>query len=405
MSIDKCPLSPVLVRFQDDLQLNRCSERTQQSYVRNLRKFSEFLQRDPDSASEDDLRNYLLFIKNERHWSASTINVAQQALKKFFTLTCPRDWHTLNLVRARGEFKIPVVITIGEVHTLLKLIEKPSMSCFFFVVYSLGLRLQEALHLQVTDIDSNRMLVHIHRGKGAKDRMIPLPEATLQVLRDYYKTHRNKKWIFPSEGKNHSQAATADNPMSESSVQGVIKAVLKQLNWDQRGISTHTLRHCYATIFSKRGSASSRSKSIWARSPGNHHDLSPRHYRGRRVRDRQDQFGDEAKVMSNEQTLATCSSATTCPPTIGDIFRTYGPAYLKKFADQMPSDQIKALVAIMRCRTPDSGSVVYRCSQCQKLHHVLKSCGNRHCPVCQEVRPKFGCETNLSNCFPAFTSC
>jgi site-specific recombinase XerD len=130
MSIDKCPLSPVLVRFQDDLQLNRCGERTQQSYVRNLRKFAEFLQRDPDSASEDDLRNYLLFIKNERHWSASTINVAQQAIKKFFTLTCPKDWHTLKLVRARGEFKIPVVISIGEVHTLLKLIDKPSMSCW-----------------------------------------------------------------------------------------------------------------------------------------------------------------------------------------------------------------------------------------------------------------------------------
>jgi integrase/recombinase XerD len=97
------------------------------------------------------------------------------------------------------------------------------------------------------------MLVHIHRGKGAKDRMIPLPDATLHILRDYYKTHRNKKWIFPSEGKDHSQAATADSPMSESSVQGVIKSVLKQLNWDQRGISTHTLRHCYATHLLEAG--------------------------------------------------------------------------------------------------------------------------------------------------------
>ena len=247
MSIDKEPLSPILVRFHQDLQLNRRGERTQQSYVRNVRKFAEFLKRDPDSASEDDLRNYLLFIKNDRHWSSSTINVAQQALKKFFYLTCPRDWATLKLVRARGEFKLPVVISIGEVNTLLKLIEKPSMLCFFTVVYSMGLRLQEALNLQVGDIDSKRMLVHIHRGKGAKDRLVPLPEPTLHILRGYYKTHRNKKWVFPTEGKNHSQAPTAEEPMSESSVQGVIKAVLKQLNWDHRGISTHTLRHCYAT--------------------------------------------------------------------------------------------------------------------------------------------------------------
>ena len=247
MSIDKEPLSPILIRFQQDLQLNGLKERTQQSYVRNVRKFSEFLKRDPDSASEDDLRRYLLYIKNDAHWSSSTINVAQQALKRFYTLTCPQSWATLKLVRARGELKLPVVISISEVHTLLKLIEKPSMFCFFTVVYSLGLRLQEALNLHVKDIDSKRMLVHIHRGKGAKDRLVPLPESTLQVLREYYKTHRNKNWIFPTEGKNHSQAPTAENPMSESSVQGTIKAVLEQLNWDNRGISTHTLRHCYAT--------------------------------------------------------------------------------------------------------------------------------------------------------------
>ena len=98
--------------------------------------------------------------------------------------------------------------------------------------------------------------------------------------------------------------------------------------------------------------------------------------------------------MSNEQTVAKCS------PTIGDIFRSYGPAYLKKFGDQMPSDQIKALIAIMRCRTLDSGSVVYRCSQCQKLHHVLKSCGNRHCPVCQGGKAKAWLQNQLGQLLP-----
>ena len=253
MTIDKNPLSPILIRFQQDLEFNGLSERSQESYCRAVRKFSEFLKREPDTASEDDLRNYLLFIKNDLHWAASTINVAQQGIKKFFKITCPQTWATLKLLRVRGELKLPVVISIGEVHTFLKLIEKPSMLCFFTVVYALGLRLQEALNLQVADIDSKRMLVHVHRGKGAKDRLIPLPEPTLLVLRKYYKTHRNKEWIFPTEGKNHSQATTADKPMSESSAQGVIKAVLRQLNWDNRGISTHTLRHCYATHLLEAG--------------------------------------------------------------------------------------------------------------------------------------------------------
>ena len=253
MSQDKNPSSQIAIRFKQDLQLKGLGERTQQSYCRALRKFTEFIQVEPDSATEDDLRRYLLFIKNERQFSASSINVAQNGLKNFFKMTCPRDWPTLKFLRVKGEQKLPTVLTIGEVHTIFKLIEKPSMACFFNVVYGLGLRLQEALHLQTDDIDSKRMMVHIHRGKGAKDRMIPLAEPTLLHLREYYKSHFNPKWIFPTEGKNHSQAKTSDKPMSQSSAQGVIKAVLGQLNWDNRGISTHTLRHCYATHLLEAG--------------------------------------------------------------------------------------------------------------------------------------------------------
>jgi site-specific recombinase XerD len=253
MSQDKQPSSPIAIRFKQDLQLKGLGERTQQSYCRALRKFTEFILVEPDVATEDDLRRYLLFIKNEKHFSASSINVAQNGLKNFFRLTAPRDWMTLKFLRVKGEQKLPTVLTIGEVHTILKLIEKPSMTCFFTVVYSMGLRLQEALFLQIEDIDSKRMMVHVHRGKGAKDRMIPLPEPALWLLREYYKSHRNPRWIFPTEGKNHSLAKTSDEPMSQSSVQGVIKAVLGQLNWDNRGVSTHTLRHCYATHLLENG--------------------------------------------------------------------------------------------------------------------------------------------------------
>lgn len=127
-------------------------------------------------------------------------------------------------LRVQPELKLPTVLTIHEVQILLKLIEKPSMLCFITVVYSLGLRLQEALHLQVSDIDSKRMVVHIHRGKGARDRLVPLPMSTLTALRLYYATHRNPIWIFPSESKDHTKAPTAEVPMSKSSVQGSPRA-------------------------------------------------------------------------------------------------------------------------------------------------------------------------------------
>lgn len=253
MSIDLNPASTILKRFAEDLKLSGKSIRTQQSYCRALRKFNEYLGHCPEKATEEQLRNYLLFVSQKKGWQASTINVAQQALKLFFRVTCPRDWQVLKLARVQSQMKLPAVLSKGEVWTLLKLIEKPSMHCFFTTVYTMGLRLQEALHLQACDIDSGRMMVHVHRGKGAKDRFVPMPQATLELLRQHYKTHRNPRWIFPAEGRNHKLAATAEQPMSESSVQLVIKTVLAQLRWDQRGISTHTLRHCYATHLLEEG--------------------------------------------------------------------------------------------------------------------------------------------------------
>jgi site-specific recombinase XerD len=253
MSQDLNPTCPIAARFLEDLKLSGSKPRTQQAYVRAIRKFTEFLGHSPDQATEDQLRKYLLHLRDSRNLAPSTINVAQQALKRFFRITCPRDWPVLKLARVQTELKLPVVISVDEVHTLLKLIEKPSMRCFFTVVYAMGLRLQEALNLQVTDIDSKRSLVHIHRGKGAKDRLVPLPKSTYEELRAYWVRHRNPVWIFPAEGRNHKLAPTADKPMSESSVQDVIVAVLKQLKWDNRGISTHTLRHCYATHLLEAG--------------------------------------------------------------------------------------------------------------------------------------------------------
>ena len=96
---------------------------------------------------------------------------------------------------------------------------------FFSTVYSCGLRLQEALNLQVSDIDSGRMMVYVHRGKGAKDRYVPLPKETLNLLRRYWKTHRNAKLIFPALGRGHTGGPTATFPMNRSSVQGALSAV------------------------------------------------------------------------------------------------------------------------------------------------------------------------------------
>ena len=125
-------------------------------------------------------------------------------------------------------------------------------------MYSLGLRLEEGLNLQAGDIDSKRMMVHIHRGKGAKDRYIPLPQSTLTQLREFWKTHRHRTFVFPADGRNHRGVShvkgisTAETPMSPTAVQDAMKLITGQLNFGKK-VSTHTLRHSYATHLLEAG--------------------------------------------------------------------------------------------------------------------------------------------------------
>jgi site-specific recombinase XerD len=107
--------------------------------------------------------------------------------------------------------------------------------------------------LQTSDIDAGRMLVHVRRGKGHKDRLVPLTHQTLHMLRSHWAIHRNPQWLFPREGRNHKQGPTADRPMHASTAQDCIKKVVDQLGWAKRGVSSHTLRHCFATHLLEAG--------------------------------------------------------------------------------------------------------------------------------------------------------
>jgi integrase len=124
---------------------------------------------------------------------------------------------------------------------------------YFTTVYSLGLRLHEALYLQVADIDGQRLQVHVHRGKGAKDRYVPLPEDTLALLRAYWKTHHNPTWLFPATGRDQKQSPTASCPMSRASVQGAFRKAKQRVGITKMGVAIHTLRHSYATHLLEAG--------------------------------------------------------------------------------------------------------------------------------------------------------
>jgi len=234
------------------LQLAGMSKRTQECYTRSVRMLVDFYNKTPDQISEVQLQDYFLHRRNTDKWSAATMRICYSGIKFFFINVLQRDWHTLELIHAKREQRLPTVLSLDEVRAILAAVRTPQNKAYLTVVYSCGLRLHEALYLQASDINSDRMRIHVHRGKGAKDRYVPLPEATLNILRSYWKIHRNPVWIFPRLGHSGKEGPTAQTPMDKGSVQGALRRVLKQLKLQKR-ISVHTLRHSYATHLLEAG--------------------------------------------------------------------------------------------------------------------------------------------------------
>jgi integrase/recombinase XerD len=234
------------------LQLAGMSEPTQRHYTRSVRMLVDFYGKTPDSISEQELQDYFLHRKNVDKWAPATMRICYSGIKFFFINVLKRHWHTLELIRAEREQRLPTVLSRNEVWTIINTVNTPQNKSYLTTVYTCGLRLHEALFLQVSDIDAQRMRIHVHRGKGAKDRYVPLPQSTLDTLRNYWKRHRNPLWIFPRLGRSGQEGPKATRPMAKASVQGALRRVLKQLSMKKR-ISIHTLRHSYATHLLEAG--------------------------------------------------------------------------------------------------------------------------------------------------------
>lgn len=238
--------------MHQDLQLAGLAEGTQTAYLRAVRQLAAHFRKPPDQITEPEVREYLVYLKDEREYSPSSLKIAASGLIFFYTHTVPRDWLTFKSLHIPRPQSLPDVLSIAEVRRLIDAVRTPHNKAFFWTVYSLGLRLQEGLNLQVGDIDGARMSVHVHRGKGSKDRYVPLPPRTLAVLRQYWVSHRHPIWLFPATGRDHAEAHSATEPMARSSVHGAMKRVVQELGFRKR-ITIHTLRHSYATHLLEAG--------------------------------------------------------------------------------------------------------------------------------------------------------
>ena len=246
-------MTPLRQQMIAALQRSGKGERTQQAYVREVRLLSQFYGTSPDLISEPELQAYFLHRKNVDGLAPASMRICSSGIRFFSQHVLHRDWHTLSLIRAQTEHRLPAVLSVQEVRRLLKAATPLHNQVYFTTVYSLGLRLHEALSLHVADIDGQRLQVHVHRGKGAKDRYVPLPKDTLALLRTYWKTHQNPTWLFPATGRDQKQSSTATAPMRRNSVQGAFRKAKRRAALTKTGVAIHTLRHSYATPLLEAG--------------------------------------------------------------------------------------------------------------------------------------------------------
>lgn len=244
-------------RMAEDLHLGGMSERTHAGYLRAVRKLADYCNASPDKITEDQLRRFFLHMKNDLKYAYGTLRVAFSGIKFFYTRTCKRDWQSLQQMKLQNVKSLPEVITRKQVLQIVAAARTQRMAVYFWTVYSLGLRMQEGLNLQVGDIDAERGMVHVHRGKGAKDRYVPLPTSTLEMLRQYWATHRHSRLLFPADGRAcriiaKQGKSTAQAAMSPKAVQGAIKLITTQIDFGKK-VSLHTLRHSYATHLLEAG--------------------------------------------------------------------------------------------------------------------------------------------------------
>jgi site-specific recombinase XerD len=227
-----------------DLELKNFSPKTIRCYLDCMVNFVRHYGRSPVEMGEEEIRGYLHYLITGKKVSQSSINQAYSAMKFFYEVTLGRAWNGIAIPRMKTRKKLPVVLSMGEVHSLLASVTNLKHQAILTTIYSGGLRLGEATRLRVSDIDSTRMMILVQGGKGNKDRYTLLGQRTLELLRCYWKEYHPGEWLFPSKDPAR--------PLSGASVQRVLKGALHQAGIKKKA-SVHTLRHSFATHLLESG--------------------------------------------------------------------------------------------------------------------------------------------------------
>ncbi len=231
-------------RMTDDLRIRNYSPRTIDTYVRGVASFARHFGKSPDLLGPEHIRDYQKFLVETKKASWSLFNQAVCALRFFYSVSLGRPWLVEHIPFPKQPKRLPVVLSPTELGGFFRAVTNLKHRTVLMTMYAAGLRISEALKLQLADIDSQRLLIRVEQGKGRRDRYTILPSTLLEVLREYWKVYRPQSWLFPGKAPHR--------PLELSAVQRAAVQARRRAGLAKR-VTTHTMRHCFATHLLEAG--------------------------------------------------------------------------------------------------------------------------------------------------------
>ena len=234
----------------DELQRRNYSQRTAECYLRVVEEFAMYFHRPPDQLGPEQIRQYQAHLFTDRKLDANTVCQHLSALRFFYVKTLKRNFSVEETPFPKRASRLPDILSREEVQQLIESASTPLHRVWLLMLYATGMRREELVQLKVSDIDSARMLIHIHQSKGQKDRDIMLSPRLLEELREYWRRTdpKPKTYLFAGGGRAHA----TDVPVSVKSIYFAVKQAAKNAGL-KKHIHPHTLRHCFATHLLEAG--------------------------------------------------------------------------------------------------------------------------------------------------------
>ncbi|AUT75885.1 integrase [Paraburkholderia hospita] len=237
-------MTPLRQSMLHDMQIRNLAENTQTSYLIQVSSFARHFRRSPELLGPDEIRAWLIYLREERKLAPSSLGPAIGALRFLYRVTLKRDWSDEDFPLPKKPLRLPVILSSDEVKIFFDAIPSLKHRAILMTAYAAGLRVSEVAHLKVTDIDSKRMVIRVNQGKNRKDRYVMLSPRLLEILRTYWQGAHPRDWLFPGD--------IPGRPITPTAIR-LACGLARERSGIQKPITPHSLRHAFATHLLEAG--------------------------------------------------------------------------------------------------------------------------------------------------------